>query len=68
MKHKLSPDSYGTLAALHHKRRLKFFSPECAEELISAGFAYKEDENLAITDVGVQAGKMVYLKGEKTKN
>ncbi len=60
MKHKLSAEASGTLAALRQKRRLKFFCPETADELISAGFAQKDRDALAITSFGITAAGTIY--------
>jgi hypothetical protein len=62
----LSPEARGTLAALRQRQRLRFFSPESADELIAAGFARKEQDDLAITQIGVKAAKRVYAKLETT--
>ncbi len=62
MKQKLSPEASGTLTALGHRHRLKSFAPECAEELISHGFAVLKDHHLTITDKGRRAATDLYAR------
>jgi hypothetical protein len=53
---RLSPEACGTFAALKHCRRIKYFTPDCAEALVAAGLARLEQNNvLAITKKGATA-------------
>jgi superfamily II helicase len=60
MKRKLTPEASGTLAALTHHHKIKSFSPECAEELLSHDFVVQKGHHLRITDKGRHAAKHLY--------
>jgi hypothetical protein len=62
MKAKLSPEASGTLAALRNLRKIKSFSPECADELLAHGLAIRKAHHLTITDKGVHAADRLYSK------
>ena len=52
---RLSPDAFGTLLALKRIKKIKFYEPAVAKELISTGLAREEEQALIITDAGKAA-------------
>jgi len=58
--HGLTPHAFGTLRALSGLKSIRYFSGDAAHELVGAGYAERDQDQLRATKAGLKLLRQVY--------
>ena len=58
--HGLTPHAFGTLRALSGLKSIRYFSGDAAHELVGAGYAERDQDQLRVSKAGLKLLRRVY--------